>query len=101
MAVTNTTYLKTKLSNAGATPLSSKYDSQYWTSTVYSTNNNWYLYPASDDAGFGTAPKTSVTVLNYLPLGHYRIEESWNKEYLNLNSQISILVEEKNNTNIK
>ena len=54
MAVTNTTYLKTKLSNAGATPLSSKYDSQYWTSTVYSTNNNWYLYPASDDAGFGT-----------------------------------------------
>ena len=57
-------------------------------------NVTWYRV---DDAGFGTAPKSSVNVLNYLPLGHYRIEESWNKEYLNLNSQISILVEEKNN----
>lgn len=64
--------------------------------TVDSKGNvTWYR---ADNSGFGTASKTSVNVLNYLPLGHYRVEESWNKEYLNLNSQISILVEEKNNS---
>lgn len=48
-------------------------------------------------SGYGTAPKTSVNVINYLPLGHYRVEESWNKSYVNANGN-SILIEERNNS---
>ena len=48
-------------------------------------------------SGYGTAPKTSINVINYLPLGHYRVEESWNKSYVNANGN-SILIEEKNNS---
>ena len=63
--------------------------------TVDSRGNvTWYRVNAS---GFGTDPATSINVLNNLPLGHYRIEETWDKEYLDLNEQISILIEEKNN----
>ena len=63
--------------------------------TVDSRGNvTWYRVNAS---GFGTDPATSINVLNNLPLGHYRIEETWDKEYLDLNDQISILIEEKNN----
>ena len=59
-------------------------------------NITWYRVNAT---GFGTNPETSINVLNNLPLGHYRIEETWDKEYLDLNEQISILIEEKNNNN--
>ena len=59
-------------------------------------NVTWYRVNAS---GFGTDPETSINILNNLPLGHYRIEETWDKEYLDLNDQISILIEEKNNNN--
>ena len=63
--------------------------------TVDSRGNvTWYRVNAS---GFGTDPATSLNTLNNLPLGHYRIEETWDKEYLDLNDQISILIEEKNN----
>ena len=48
-------------------------------------------------SGYGTAPKTSVNVINYLPLGHYRVEESWNKSYINAGGN-SILITEKNNS---
>ena len=48
-------------------------------------------------SGYGTTPKTSVNVINYLPLGHYRVEESWNKSYINANGN-SILIEERNNS---
>ena len=63
--------------------------------TVDSRGNvTWYRVNAS---GFGTDPTTSINILNNLPLGHYRIEETWDKEYLDLNDQISVLIEEKNN----
>lgn len=48
--------------------------------------------------GFGVAPRTSVNVINYLPLGHYRVEESWDKTYLNLSNSVKILIEETNNS---
>jgi hypothetical protein len=57
-------------------------------------NVTWYK---TAQTGFGTSPNSSVNIINYLPLGHYRIEETWDKDYLDLNSSVSILVEEQNN----
>ena len=47
-------------------------------------------------SGYGSAPASSVNVLDRLPLGHYRVEETWNKEYIDANG-IAILIGEKNN----
>lgn len=47
-------------------------------------------------SGYGVTPKSSVNVINYLPLGSYRIEEIWDKDYLDVNTSVSILIEEEN-----
>ena len=65
------------------------------TGTVDSKGN--ITWTRTQTSGYGTAPKTSVNAINYLPLGHYRVEESWNKSYINANGN-SILIEEKNNS---
>ena len=57
-------------------------------------NVTWYKNAQS---GYGTSPNSSINTINYLPLGHYRLEETWDKTYLDLNSSISILIEEQNN----
>ncbi len=57
-------------------------------------NVTWYKNAQS---GYGTSPNSSINTINYLPLGHYRLEETWDKAYLDLNSSISILIEEQNN----
>ena len=58
-------------------------------------NVTWYKV---DQTGYGTSPNSSVNIIDYLPLGHYRVEETWDKEYLDLNSSMSILIEEQNNS---
>ncbi len=63
--------------------------------TVDSNGNvTWHRTISS---GYGSSPATSVNVLNYLPLGHYRVEETWNKDYVDA-SGVSFLIEEKNNS---
>ena len=53
-----------------------------------------------DASGFGTTTGTSVNVINFLPLGHYRVEETWDKEYVDAYGT-SVLIGEKNNSGWK
>lgn len=48
-------------------------------------------------SGYGIAPASSINVINFLPLGNYKVEETWDKDYLDVNDSVSILIEEKNN----
>lgn len=47
-------------------------------------------------SGGKTVTVTSLNVLNGLPLGHYRVEEIWKKEYVDAEG-IKVLIVEKNN----
>ena len=46
-----------------------------------------------DSSGYGVTPVTSVNTINNLPLGHYRVEETWAKDYVD-----GVLIEEQNNS---
>lgn len=60
-------------------------------------NVTWHRTVSS---GYGSSPASSVNTINYIPLGHYRVEETWDKEYVDANG-VSVLIGEKNNNGWK
>lgn len=102
-------YLYTGLNVNKVVPMGNTFDMTKVKFKVYNTDKNILIANGIVDSngnvtwhrvhtsGYGTTPNTSTNVLNFLPLGNYRVEETWDKDYLDVNSSLSILIEEKNN----
>ena len=86
-------------------PSGNPFDMTKVTFKLYNTDSNKLIANGSvdskgnvtwnrvDKTGYGISPASSVNVINFLPLGHYRIEETWDKEYVD-----GVLIEEHNNS---
>ena len=66
------------------------------TGTVDASGNITWTKEAT--SGYGVTPRTSVGTISTLPLGHYKLVESWDKTYIDLDATTAILIADRNNT---